>query len=155
MNSLNLYLLLIYKMTRREILIVAVLLIVSILLLCMFSYRVVPYKKNTLFPREYPYEAFSDYAADAASTKAAIDCAPANKKKDTKTEGFDSMPADVTETDEKLDFYSQLESGSKCKPSPYSNSKGYLCMTQEANDLLITRGGNATNELRIQDAPKN
>lgn len=141
-------------MTRREILIVAGLLVV-VILFCMFSCKVVPYTKESLFSREYPYEGFSEYTAEPAPKKASTADAAANKKKDTKTEGFESMPADITATDDKLDFYSQLPSSNKCKASPYSNSKGYLCMTQEANDLLVTRGGNATNELRIQDAPKN
>lgn len=48
-------------------------------------------------------------------------------------------------TDNKLDYFSQLSSGIKCELSPYSNSKGYICLDSKAIKLLKTRGGNMSD----------
>jgi len=43
-----------------------------------------------------------------------------------------------------VDIYSQAKGSSSCEASPYSNSTGYLCLNDEQEKLLKTRGGNQT-----------
>jgi hypothetical protein len=43
-----------------------------------------------------------------------------------------------------LDIYSHATGGLSCDPSPYSNSKGYLCLDDSQKHALMTRGNNQT-----------
>jgi hypothetical protein len=47
-------------------------------------------------------------------------------------------------SDSILDTYSLDEGSIMCGASPYSNSHGYICMTDQQKQLLMTRGGNQT-----------
>jgi len=47
-------------------------------------------------------------------------------------------------SDSVLDTYSLNEGSIMCNASPYSNSQGYICMTDKQKQLLTTRGGNQT-----------
>lgn len=77
-----------------------------------------------------------------------------NKKPNNKKEGMTSMvhPSPVS-TNTSLDMYSLERGSSSCTPSPYSNSKGYICMTPEQTKLLNTRGGNQTGGYDLNVVP--
>ena len=78
-----------------------------------------------------------------------------NKKKDktenfqlksnkNKIEGFELYGSSYNDNSYKPELFSSLDGN--CNDNvrfPYTNSKGYLCMTDEAVRLLTTRGGNA------------
>ena len=100
---------------------------------------IVPYHKDTLFSKEFPYEGFSEYKEQSKPADSQ------DVKKDKKVaEGFQGLQSSPLDAPEKIDIFSGFEGKSSCTPSPYSNSKGYLCMDQDATKLLLTRGGNAT-----------
>jgi len=76
---------------------------------------------------------------------------PNQENKDPKQEnkqGFDNMliSSSYPINDDKLDYFSQLSSGIKCNTSPFSNSKGYICLDAKAIHLLKTRGGNMADK---------
>lgn len=58
-------------------------------------------------------------------------------------EPFALSPA-LVDSSEKLDRFSGLKGSNTCEPSPYSNSTGYVCMTNQDKNILFTRGGNQT-----------
>jgi len=123
---------------REQIVFLGVILFV-IIVLSLSMPSVQPYHKDTLFSKEFPYEGFSEYGADAKANAHAN--APAVV---AKVEGFEGLQPSPLNGPEKIDVFSSFEGKSSCSPSPYSNSMGYLCMDKNAMDLLLTRGGNAT-----------
>jgi hypothetical protein len=98
----------------------------------------VPYQKNTLFPKEYPYK---EGLCSNNNREGAKD-----KNEGVKTEGFHGLQSSPYGDEKSLDYFSELPSGGSCAPSPYSNSKGYLCLDDKAKNLLLTRGGNQTGQ---------
>lgn len=46
-----------------------------------------------------------------------------------------------------IDIFSKLSASKTCTNSPYSNSRGYLCLDKQTTYLLSTRGGNASGLL--------
>jgi len=127
---------------REQIVFLGVILFV-IIVLSLSMPSVQPYHKDTLFSKEFPYEGFSKYGADAKANAPAV--APANAPAVVaKVEGFEGLQPSPLNGPEKIDVFSSFEGKSSCSPSPYSNSMGYLCMDKNAMDLLLTRGGNAT-----------
>jgi hypothetical protein len=65
-------------------------------------------------------------------------------KKTEKIEGFELYGSSYNDNSYKPELFSSLDGN--CNDNvrfPYTNSKGYLCMTDEAVRLLTTRGGNA------------
>ena len=122
----------------------------------------VPYSRDTLFSREYPYEGMCSAPASAALSaepkKAEApgmmdymkswvpgfaSAAPTTEAK--KVEGFALQPAPFADN-ELIDRYSQTPASAECvgQSSGYSKSTGGLCMSEEDKRLLSTRGGNAT-----------
>lgn len=70
---------------------------------------------------------------------------PADEKPDDdkkKIEGFELYGSRI-DSSYKPELFSTLEGGcNNDQLSPYSNSKGYLCLSQDAIQQLKTRGGN-------------
>jgi hypothetical protein len=131
----------------------------------------VPYSKDTLFSREYPYEGMVSGPAPVMQGNA--NAAPAVPEKETesakpvsmsdsisawfggntckskkgdcrKVEGFALQPAPFAESPT-IDRYGKTPSGPECigQGSGYSKSLGPLCMSEEDKRMLSTRGGNA------------
>jgi len=116
----------------------------------------VPYSKDSLFSHEYPYEGFGDNtdsypinASPVTSSTVTQDSSTTSDKDSKKIEGFQGLQSSPYGTESSLDIFSQLSSGPSCKPSPYSNSKGYLCLDDNASSMLATRGGNFTGKESI------
>jgi hypothetical protein len=72
-------------------------------------------------------------------------------KKNTKKEGFEGelpnlRPEKLNADEKKLDIFSQVEGKISCDngSSQLHNSRGGLCLTDDIQKLLKTRGGNAT-----------
>ena len=106
----------------------------------------VPYNKNTLFPKYYKYEGLSNQ--DGEEEDATVEDGVEKKKKEDsfKTEGFEGLQSSPYGEEKPIDIFSGLPSGNSCAPSPYSNSKGYLCLDENAKNQLLTRGGNQTGK---------
>jgi hypothetical protein len=129
---------------REQILFLGFILFV-IIALSLSMPSVMPYHKDSLFSKEYPYEGFSEYVSE--ESKPNTD--PNNSKtepKDSKkvVDGFEGLQSSPLNSSETIDIFSAFSGKSSCTPSPYSNSQGYLCMNADAIKLLSTRGGNAT-----------
>ncbi len=103
--------------------------------------------KSTL--SEYPYEGFANYqnafeSRDDKATKPAT-------KPETKKEGFETMPEEKVSTlsgstygvDKPVAFLYNNDANTTCKNYGYTNSKGFICMSESDIKLLTTRGGNA------------
>lgn len=58
--------------------------------------------------------------------------------------GFDGLLVSADYDDKSIDIFSQAKGDSKCVPSSYSNSMGFLCLDKKQMTLLTTRGGNAS-----------
>jgi hypothetical protein len=113
-----------------------ILFVVIVLSLSMPS--VVPYHKDTLFSKEFPYEGFSEYQSSPVQQ-------PQKESFEVqKVEGFEGLQSSPLNSSEKLDIFSDFEGKNTCVPSSYTNSKGYLCLNETATQLLLTRGGNAS-----------
>ena len=108
----------------------------------------VPYNKNTLFPKYYKYEGltnqYGEEIMEEEATEEATDGEKKNKNESFKTEGFQGIQSSPYGEEKPIDVFSGLPSGNSCTPSPYSNSKGYLCLDENTKQLLLTRGGNQT-----------
>uniref|UniRef100_A0A6C0B7Y3 Uncharacterized protein n=1 Tax=viral metagenome TaxID=1070528 RepID=A0A6C0B7Y3_9ZZZZ len=55
---------------------------------------------------------------------------------------LNDVSGEYEQQEKALDIYSQAKGSSSCEPGPYSNSGGYLCLNDEQNAQLQTRGGN-------------
>jgi len=71
----------------------------------------------------------------------------------SKVEGFQGLQSAPFADEKVIDIYSQVKGSSECPANPYSNSKGYLCMTPTDTSLLMTRGGNQTGSFDFQMGP--
>jgi hypothetical protein len=60
-----------------------------------------------------------------------------------KKEGFSDFQSATEPPQKMLDVFSGLTGSKTCKPSGFSNEQGFLCLTEEAIQMLTTRGGNA------------
>lgn len=130
--------------------IIAVVSLVIIAVSLGSTIAVAPYRKNTFFSNEFPYEGFQslDYgnrmggAMDAYSSQlingAGVDC--------KKVDGFDGLFCKPFVADAKIDTYSDAKGDVSCtgSSSGLTNSKGGLCLDATQKALLSTRGGNAT-----------
>lgn len=131
---------------------ITIIVVVILFSVAFGSMNVEPYTKAT---HESPakYEGLatmtpSELAPTAAPTEEKEDkksIASLFSKKDDKKEDKEGM-ADMTEAynTTSIDYFSTLKSGNDCGVSPYSNSKGYVCLDEKAKSLLSTRGGNST-----------
>lgn len=105
----------------------------------------VPYNKNTLFPKYYKYEGLTNSEGEEVTDENEEEKKKKNEES-FKTEGFQGLQPSPYVEEKPIDVFSSLPAGSSCAPSPYSNSKGYLCLDENAKNLLLTRGGNQTNK---------
>jgi len=107
-----------------------------------------PYKKETLFSREYPYEAFGNQFPEVSHNAASVEN---EESVETDTKGVlgifeaDGLKASaLNTTDQSIDMVSKLKGSPECVGSSmgYSNSKGGLCWTPELKNQFSSRGGN-------------
>jgi hypothetical protein len=106
--------------------------------------------KSTL--SEYPYEGFANYqeSFESRDDKAVIKSEP-SKAVVTTTEGFETMPEQQVSTlagstyggEKPVAFLYNNDASITCKNYGYTNSKGFICMSDSDIKLLTTRGGNA------------
>ena len=102
---------------------------------------------------EYPYEGFDTYQAAYESRDGTLPVQPAPTKPALKEEkeAFETMTKEKASTlagstygDEKpVAFLYNNDSNTTCKNYGYTNSKGFICMSESDIKLLTTRGGNA------------
>jgi hypothetical protein len=116
--------------------------IVLLISLSSGSSTPLPHYPDSLFPKHYPYEGFQSGLQPFPinntenANQAATDV--------TRVNGIKGLYSAPLNGEKILDIYSHVESGSHCGASPYSNSMGYLCLDDNAKNMLITRGGNQT-----------
>jgi len=110
-----------------------------------------------LFSKMYPYEGFHqrtiplEYTALNAPTQALDDTYALRQLNPVKTDckkvsGFDGFGVFCNPVSEEqgIDIFSTASGSLNCEGYGYSNSKGRLCLTSQMQDLLKTRGGNAS-----------
>lgn len=109
-----------------------------------------PYSEDTIFARQFPYEGFSNYGSandkpnadsminDYLMQGAGAEC--------TKVYGFDGLFCKPNVADSKIDKFSEIKGDASClgKSSGLSNSMGGLCLDDNMQNMLRTRGGNQT-----------
>jgi hypothetical protein len=107
----------------------------------------VPYSKDTLFSKEFPYEGMTSLTPEniVNEVKKRINNDNSNAEGSTPVEGFQGLQSAPYGSEQPLDKYSQLSGSKTCTPSPYSNSQGYLCLDEQTSSLLSTRGANSTS----------
>jgi len=142
--------------------IVIIFLLFAVLMMSLYlgsqSYNAFAFTKSTL--SEYPYEGFATYQEsfelreDEMDVEPAISANPTSKpasKPVITAEGFETMPEQQVSTlsgstygDEKpVAFLYNNDASTTCKNYGYTNSKGFICMSDSDIKLLTTRGGNA------------
>jgi hypothetical protein len=107
--------------------------------------------KSTL--SEYPYEGFASYqeSFESRDDKETIKPEPSKSAVTKTTEGFETMPEEKVSTlsgstygvDKPVAFLYNNDANTTCKNYGYTNSKGFICMSESDIKLLTTRGGNA------------
>ena len=112
------------------------------------------YNKNTLFPKQYPYEGFqglqfSEYHGGEEQPSEEQPQEQPQEEENPMTssvpvEGFQGLQATPYTDPVAIDIYSEAKGNVSCEASTYSNSKGYLCLDEKQKFLLKTRGGNST-----------
>jgi hypothetical protein len=105
-----------------------------------------PYSKPSLFSKEFPYEGFAGVADAAVIVNPAVPATGTTGPGPVLVSGFSGLQTSPAAKETPLDLYSELPTGGKCEPSPYSNSQGYLCLDKNASMMLSTRGANATGK---------
>lgn len=152
-------------MSNKWIVVIFLLFLVIMLALIMGSrnYNGFAFAKSTL--SEYPYEGFAEYqetfkerdtapvSQPAAMTKSGLMGHPIAETKpaETKKEAFETMTEPTASKlsgsaygDEKpVAFLYNNDANATCKNYGYTNSKGFICMSDSDIKLLTTRGGNA------------
>jgi hypothetical protein len=128
-------------MTLREQMLFLGFILFVVIVLSLSMPSVVPYRKDTLFSKEFRYEGFSD-----AESNVPVKQQQQNESFEVKfkTEGFEGLQSSPLNSSEKLDIFSDFQGSSTCASYGLGNSKGYLCLDDKATKLLLTRGGNAS-----------
>jgi hypothetical protein len=113
-----------------------------------------PYSEDTIFARQFPYEGFSNYSNtnDKPNTDSAINDylmqgTPAGAGAEcSKVYGFDGLFCKPYVADSTIDKFSEIKGDASClgKSSGLSNSMGGLCLDDNMQNMLKTRGGNQT-----------
>ena len=153
----------VYSMKFRLDFIIAAVVLVVIVIVSISSsvVDVVPYNSNPMHAYQFSREGFaglnySSVSGDSSSTGGAplgytdfsasgnvTTSAPrASVATTSKVEGFHGLQSAAYAEEKPIDIYSQNKGAMDCPPNPYSNSKGYLCMSEGEINLLKTRGGN-------------
>jgi len=130
-------------MTLREQMLFLGFILFVVIILSLAMPSVVPYHKDTLFSKEFPYEGFEG----SVYTNTPVQDTPVQEnQKEFKKEGFEGLQYSPLNSSEKLDIFSDFEGSSRCPSYGLSNTKGYLCLNDKAKELLSTRGGNASGK---------
>ena len=107
-----------------------------------------PYSEDTIFARQFPYEGFSNYGNvdDSPNTDGGVNDLLLQKSgaECTKVYGFNGLFCKPFVADSTIDKFSEVKGDPSCygKSSGLSNSKGSLCLDQNLQNMLRTRGGN-------------
>jgi hypothetical protein len=151
------------KSTKTNLLILVGALVL-IILYSLSSTSIIPYSRTKL--NMYTYEGYENNEATptptpenlpssaptvppnpTTSVPTATSNADSNKPK--KTEGFEGLQGSaLAAQSSSIDYFSTLPAGNQCELGPYSNSKGYICLDENAKRMLSTRGGNAQGALQ-------
>lgn len=135
---------------RTQLFILGFMLFLIIVISLYSSTEPVPYSKDKLFSKEFPYEGMSPMSPMSSDETSMADNYKNENKKNNNSdsvvpvEGFQGLQATPYGSEQPLDKFSQLTGSKTCSPSPYSNSQGYLCLDKDTSLLLSTRGQNAT-----------
>jgi hypothetical protein len=142
--------------------IVIIFLLFAVLMMSLYlgsqSYNAFAFGKSTL--SEYPYEGFATYQESFESREDEMDVEPAIAANPTSkpaskpvitAEGFETMPEQQVSTlagstyggEKPVAFLYNNDASTTCKNYGYTNSKGFICMSDSDIKLLTTRGGNA------------
>jgi hypothetical protein len=145
------------KSTKTNLLILVGALVL-IILYSLSSTSIIPYSRTKL--NMYTYEGYENNEATPPPTPENLpSSAPtvppnpatsnADSNKPKKTEGFEGLQGSALATQSSsIDYFSTLPAGKQCELGPYSNSKGYICLDENAKRMLSTRGGNAQGALQ-------
>ena len=110
----------------------------------------VPYRKQTLFTNEYPYEGFTPALMPGSVSDKPIDLLVENtsqlRDNATRVNGYSGLLSTSYGTEAPIDPFSSSSGSLSCNGAGYSNSQGALCISPENMKLLTTRGGNATGQ---------
>ena len=115
-----------------------------------------------LFSKMYPYEGFHqrlipleytgvnapDQALDDTYALRSLQPSQTNCKKVSGFDGF-GVFCNPTSSEQSIDIFSGATGQMKCDGYGYSNSRGSLCLTPEMQNLLKTRGANATGHSTV------
>jgi hypothetical protein len=156
----------VYSMKFRLDFIIAAVVLVVIVITSISSscFDVVPYNSNPMHAYQFSHEGFSglnyssvegdhsnpvsmgnaplgytDFSVSGNETTPASNSSIATT---AKVEGFEGLQSAPYADEKPIDIYSQNKGAMDCPPNPYSNSRGYLCMSEGEINLLRTRGGN-------------
>lgn len=107
----------------------------------------VPYTKNTLFSKMYPYEGFEDFpgrvrgAANVSGKENGIETATKGVRNVFEGKG---LQGGIYGDFRSIDEVSKLKGSAECvgKSMGYSNSLGGLCIGDDLKKKMTTRGGN-------------
>jgi len=131
-------------------------LLIAIVFICIIGFSLItvvpvkPYRKNSFFTKEYPYEGFHsmNYASiDGKPLDSHASYAINNSTGECrKVYGFDGLFCQPDAIDDNIDIYSQSQGNQTCigSSSGLTNSKGGLCLDANQKAMLTTRGGNAS-----------
>lgn len=147
-----------------EFLIVVFLFLTVMIISCYGSTRIQPFESKSSTLSMFPYrDGFSDYGAVDTVTseetpttvkevKEPISSVIQNVKPNNDSEKPDRMQklnwGEYGNTEQLIDVVSELPGSSSCMnvSAGLSNSKGYLCTTDNVQKLYKTRGGNASGQ---------
>jgi len=132
------------KFNRQVLFLIAILVIIALLITFSNSSMFRPYNPYTVFSNYYPYEGLSNLADTAQEFKPSVLSNITTKP--SKKEGFLNLQSAPVDSEKPIDIFSQIPGSLQCDriASNLHNSKGGLCLTKKAHDLLSTRGGNLT-----------
>jgi len=125
------------KFNRQLLFLIAILVVIVLLVAFSNTAFFKPYDSSTVFSHYYPYEGMETISSTAQ-----------NISSKQEKEGFKSILGSPIDSEQTLDIFSQIPGSLQCDKtaSNLHNSKGGLCLTKQAKDLLSTRGGNLTGQ---------
>jgi|APCry1669189733_1035249.scaffolds.fasta_scaffold08815_3 hypothetical protein len=134
------------KFNRQLLFLIAILVIIALLIVFSNTSIFRPYNGYSVFSQYYPYEGLTNLADTAQEFKSSM--LPNVTTKPSNREGFLNLQSSPVDSEKPLDIFSQIPGSLQCDKiaSNLHNSKGGLCLTKEAHNLLSTRGGNLTGK---------
>jgi len=138
------------KLSTGSIVVIVVFIIVILVSLFGTAVSFKPYNERTIFSKQFPYEGFATVKSTEYTTYPnhnSIDSYTAHDVKPitgpSRLWGFDGLYSSPDSDDNSLDVFSKAKSSNQCKSSGLSNSTGFLCLDENQQKLLGSRGGNA------------